>query len=212
MKRQRLALPSLAASAFVGAGAADAASRITGMDLYGHGVVTAAEPFAPPVGTKSGFHIILTLWDPFVGNPYPAIPTDATGTFHYSTIGGPWGFEVGIRDVGGFGACEVCDANFSLLDGALTGPFSFDAGVDPTHYMSVTNTSFWGLALAPDFSTRAYSGTFALDSYVIHTDAPIPVPEPTSWMLMIAGFLGVGLALRSSAKRSRLRTSAPRFQ
>lgn len=197
----RILLLGLAATAFATAGPANAAYRITGMDIYGHGVVTAAEPFAPPVGATNFVHITLSLWPPFVGNPYAPIPDDATGTFNFSTIGGPWGFEVNIHDVGGGAFCEVCDAHFSLVNGELSGPFTFDAGVDPVHYVSVSDSSFWGQVLGPDFSTRDYSGTFALDSVLIHTDAP--APEPATWALMVAGFLGAGQALRMMAKRSR---------
>lgn len=204
MGKQRLLLLGLAAGALAAAGSANAAYHITGLDLYGHGVVTSADQSTPSVGTKELFHVTMVIWPPFVGNPYPPIDSDATGTYHYSTIGGPWGFEVNIRDsVGGWAGCEVCDATFSLVDGALSGPFSFDAGVDPVHYVALNNTSFFGQVLGPDFSTTTYTGTFALDSVLIHTDAP--VPEPASWLLMITGFLGAGQALRS-ARRSAART------
>ncbi|MGZ6037374.1 MAG: hypothetical protein ACXWKR_01810 [Phenylobacterium sp.] len=206
MKTARLLPLILAVSLFCAVGSARAAYDITGMDIYGHGVVTASDLYGPALGSPTAIHIKLSLWPPFVGNPYPAIPDDATGAFQYSTIGGPWGFEVNIRDLEGWAFCESCDADFSLLDGLLTGPFWFDAGVDPVHWVSVHNDSFVGQTMAPDFSPAYYSGSFVLDHVLIHTDAPLP--EPAAWVLMIGGFLGAGQMLRGAARRARSRPAA----
>lgn len=200
MVLKRSLLLGLAASAVLGVSSADAGYRITGMDLYGHGLVTAAEAGAPAVGTADYFHVVATFWPSFVGNPYPEIPIDATGTYSFMTIGGPWGFEVNVYDIAGGAFCEVCDAHFSLVNGKLTGPFTFDAGVDPVHYVSVSDSSFWAQVIGPDFSPRDYSGTFVLDSVTIHTDAP--APEPSTWALMIAGFAIAGAALRRREARA----------
>lgn len=197
-----LLLASLAAGVIGVAGSANAAYRITGMDIYGNGVVTASDPFAPPVGSHDYIHISLDLWPPFPGNPYAPIPTDATGSFYFVTIGGPWGFDVNITDVFNRAFCEACRAEVSLVNGEL-GSFFFDAGVDPVSYVAVSDSQFYGEVLRPDFSRASYRGTFTANRIVIHTDAPTSVPEPASWVLMLAGFLGAGQALRRMARRSR---------
>ncbi len=58
--------------------------------------------------------------------------------------------------------------------------------------------SFAGVAESVVFTDGNGGGTFGIDDLQLGG-----VPEPTTWSLMIVGFAGLGLSLRSRAKTAK---------
>lgn len=195
MQPFRIKLLSLALTLAVIAAAAPASAArvITQITISGDGVVTAADPGAPPVGTHNHITVAATLYRPWW--PGPFIDEDATGAFTLQGHAGVSPLDVILTDVGGVAVCEFCYAKFTLNHGHLTGDFLFASGVEGSQNLSVDSGTFLG---ARGFPSLDYRGTWRPDIFIITT---LAVPEPAAWAMMIAGFAMIGQALR---RRPRL--------
>ncbi|MGH6964217.1 MAG: hypothetical protein ACREE0_07020 [Phenylobacterium sp.] len=150
--------------------------------------------------TQDAFSQTLT-WNTGMGTPSPLTggsllvtgPVSAAQDFSTATS-----FSI-RRDAGGF-SFHVTGADYNVFAGydnlgaptpgpySLTAPFAGSTGVD------LQNPQF----------------TYANSSYAIYSLyeqagslTPGPIPEPSSWALMISGFLAVGAVLRQGRSKSR---------
>jgi hypothetical protein len=104
-------------------------------------------------------------------------------------------FNQPIFAIGLFGG--IGDAAFGYIDGVLgidavgSGVAEFAAGAHPTYFGLISDTGFSQLRLSVrDFDEGASSVAFA--ALQDRIDLASAVPEPTSWLLLIAGFGLVG--------------------
>jgi hypothetical protein len=189
----RLLSLALTAAAIAAAAPASAARVIAQITISGDGVVTAAEPGAPPVGTPNHITISAIFYRPLW--PGPFIDEDATGLFFLESHGGVYPVDVTLTDVGGVALCEYCYATFTLSHGHLVGDFGFFSGVEGSQNLAAGGGGFFGGRGSPSVD---YTGSWKADTFIITT---VAIPEPAAWAMMIAGFAAVGQALR---RRPRL--------
>ena len=93
-----------------------------------------------------------------------------------------------------------CKSRYSL-DGQSV---CYDTNTLATTSSSYTASTTWWISAAllnPDTKSDAFK---LYDFKVVYNDTPGPVPEPASWMTMIAGFGFIGAALRRKAATRRL--------
>ena len=113
-----------------------------------------------------------------------------SGNFVAYTVSGPTSFG----SVGG--------ADASSSSGSVFGLFGFfQQMILPTGYVSGSfisgtdqfdNTTIAGLDLTPGTYTYDFGTGPDADSVVVNIGSISPVPEPSTWALMILGFMGIG--------------------
>ena len=131
-------------------------------------------------------------------------PVEVSGTFTASSS-----LPSAISAITG----TVSDAPAPLVDGAITGLSSY-AGADNTLYSVGVNTnnqvSFGGVSFSvggEGYNLYTYGGrTWLLASSIDPVGYPqngtpgtfsVTVPEPSTWAMMLVGFGGLGVAMRS---------------
>jgi uncharacterized protein (TIGR03118 family) len=142
------------------------------------------------------------------GSPLPNTPLIVGGQH----LAAPWGLAIAPTGFGQFGG-DLLVGNFSGINlgisifDPMTGTFEGTIPIDP----GSGNTSFlWALAFGTglgaggDLNTlyftdglnREDDGLFGAISAV-----PSAVPEPSTWVMMLLGFAGLGFAFRQSRRK-----------
>ncbi|MHB8284791.1 MAG: PEP-CTERM sorting domain-containing protein [Caulobacteraceae bacterium] len=84
------------------------------------------------------------------------------------------------------------------------GVYATKSALIPDHYdgynLAVDNTSVFDLASAFSFHTTTFSGSDVVDTYGT-LQATSAAPEPSTWLLMIAGIGGIGLIFRQAKRK-----------
>jgi hypothetical protein len=117
-----------------------------------------------------------TIWSAGSDNPYPRTSTAA-------------GIDPVVSNYG-----TLTQNGFTANFGALVG----EAG--STFFLIGTGTSLSGLS--GDLKLMYWDDTFTDNSGIQTVDVTGGVPEATTWAMMIAGFAGLGLAMRMKAPSS----------
>lgn len=124
-----------------------------------------------------------------------------------TTIGDSWFFQLLTPSSTSFGALQT----FSVAEGAITNFAGSLFGVGTnTYYGALTNVAAgsnqnlsWAGPLAAGNYRVDISGVTAVDrSQYIATVAALPVPEPETYAMMLAGLALVGAVARRRVKKS----------
>jgi len=174
-----MSAPALAAPTTVALGGASFADAPVSYDFGGGNSITfttvAPGSFAPAGVSTSGNLQVASLGAPFYDPPQP--------TAYFTNRGGSFGPGVLAQFVGYTTPATV---PFSIVQG-LVG-FRFDLGQGLQYgYADITGSTFSGVRFETTAGADVAFGA---------------VPEPATWMLLIGGMAGVGMAMRR--KRSAL--------
>jgi PEP-CTERM motif len=121
--------------------------------------------------------------DPTTTFELPASPTPTQFTTNFA-------FEVGDTPA-------IVGGSATTLDGLSFYNGGFGGGLLDTRYFDLSGAQYYtGTEASPTFVPGIYTGQSNFYSAGVDTVtiAPAPVPEPATWVIMLAGFTGLGLA------------------
>ena len=129
--------------------------------------------------------------DPTTTFELPASPTPTQFTTDFA-------FEVGDTPA-------IVGGSETTLGGLSFYNVKANGGLIDTKYFDLSGAQYYsGTEASPTFVPGIYTGQVNLYSSGVDTVtiAPAPIPEPATWVIMLAGFTGLGLAgFRARARR-----------
>jgi hypothetical protein len=139
----------------------------------------------------------------------PTFATEATGGAgnidEYSGATGPFSFGSGVFTSATTGAGDL--VGVQALQGEPSGfifvPMGYASGAPLSDTATYAGQSFATLGLAPGVYRYNFGSGLDADTFTVEVGAP--VPEPSTWAMMLAGFAGLGLA----GYRAKGRLSSP---
>lgn len=176
---------AVACALLTGASAASATILNFTGTVTGVSTLIGADPTCAPLQFRSNI------------NPTSTVGHSNLGDFTYSTTT--------CLNVGG----SISNGSFTIDFGTDSFSGTFDGGSTPSAITGISNTAWLFTILSGTGRFAGASGVFdgagiadartrpthVAISFIGDINAPA-VPEPASWMLMLVGFAGVGLALR----------------
>jgi hypothetical protein len=137
-------------------------------------------------------------------------------------VGGPQGpqifsYSISITDPVFWGSGNITYANSSVGDtvlisvqGSIIGVATgYESGQPLSESSVYNNSTFESLGLTPGTYVENWGAGATADSFTVIVDsgAASPVPEPSTWAMMVIGFAGLGFAAArgKGAMRARLR-------
>jgi hypothetical protein len=142
---------------------------------------------------------------PTVSQVAPTFATEATGgagnVDEYSGATGPFSFGSGVFTNATTGAGDL--VGVQVLRGEPSGfifvPAGYTSGATLSDTATYAGQSFATLGLAP--GVYRYNFGSGLDADTFTVEVGTPVPEPSTWAMVLIGFVGVGfLGWRGSRK------------
>jgi PEP-CTERM motif len=146
---------------------------------------------------------------PTVSQVAPTFATEATGASgavdEYSGASGPFSFGSGVFTNATTGAGDL--VGVQVLHGEPSGfifvPMGYASGAPLSDTATYAGQSFATLGLAPGVYRYNFGSGLDADTFTVEVGAP--VPEPSTWAMLLAGFAGLGLA----GYRAKGRLSSP---
>jgi hypothetical protein len=126
----------------------------------------------------------------------PTFATEATGgagnVDEYSGATGPFSFGPGVFTSATTGAGDL--VGIQVLDGSgfIFVPKGYASGAPLSDTATYAGQSFATLGLTPGVYLYNFGSGTDADSFTIKVGAP--VPEPSTWAMMLIGFAGLGYA------------------
>jgi hypothetical protein len=126
----------------------------------------------------------------------PTFATEATGgagnVDEYSGATGPFSFGPGVFKSATTGAGDLVGIQVLPGSGFIFVPQGYASGAPLSDTATYASQSFATLGLTPGVYLYNFGSSMDADSFTIKVGAP--VPEPSTWAMMLAGFAGLGYA------------------
>ena len=198
----------LAATAFAVAAPAMAAPTVIDFnghvnDIYEKPITESSFQFGNVTGNEQHFHLVDSNLFGLAGNGTSVLLNDRNTSIFLQAIGGA-AFSLSSVDVAT--SFANLPANSLRIDGFLGGMLTSSLTIGSLGQFQTVNTGSFTNVDRVVFDGLGGQGGFELDNVALNS-AVAAVPEPTTWAMMLAGFGGIGFAMRRRKDKPTMRVA-----